>query len=101
MKSKVMNCVQDGDDLSAYGVKAKVMALPGHTKGSIGLDVAGKYLFVGDELDNWVKPGIGHLYYDKEEIKRSAERVRSLGDRIICYGHGKPTKNVLYAGYQT
>ncbi|MBR5348710.1 MAG: MBL fold metallo-hydrolase, partial [Lachnospiraceae bacterium] len=50
--------VQEGDDLSTYGVNAKVLELPGHTYGSIGLDVDGKYLLVGDALDNWVKPGI-------------------------------------------
>ena len=63
----------------------KVIGLPGHTKGSIGLDVAEKYLFVGDELDNWLVPGIGHLYHDPETLRTSAEKVRSLGDRIICY----------------
>ena len=85
--------IQDGDDLGSYGIPAKVIGLPGHTKGSIGLDVAEKYLFVGDELDNWLFPGIGHLYHDPETLRASAEKVRSLGDRIICYGHGKPTKN--------
>jgi len=85
--------IQDGDDLGSYGISAKVIGLPGHTKGSIGLDVAEKYLFVGDELDNWLLPGIGHLYHDPETLRASAEKVRSLGDRIICYGHGKPTKN--------
>ena len=85
--------IQDGDDLSSYGIPAKVIGLPGHTKGSIGLDVAEKYLLVGDELDNWLVPGIGHLYHDPETLRASAEKVRDLGDRIICYGHGKPTKN--------
>ena len=84
--------VKDGDDLSDYGIKANIIELPGHTLGSIGVDVADKYLFVGDELDNWIRPAIGHLYYDKGALKRSAQKIKALGDRIICYGHGRPTK---------
>ena len=83
--------VEDGDDLSEYGINAKIIGLPGHTLGSIGVDVEEKHLFVGDELDNWIRPGVGHLYYDLDAIKESAERVRNLGERTIYYGHGNPT----------
>ncbi len=82
---------EDGDDLSEYGIYAKIIGLPGHTLGSIGVDVEEKHLFVGDELDNWIRPGVGHLYYDFDAIKESAERVRNLGERTIYYGHGNPT----------
>ena len=78
--------IKDGDDLSEYGIKAKVIELPGHTLGSIGVDVEGKHLFVGDELDNWVKPAVGHLYHDFDLIRKSAGRVRGLGERTIYYG---------------
>lgn len=30
--------LKDGDDLSSYGLDAKIVALPGHTKGSIGIE---------------------------------------------------------------
>ncbi|MBO4680404.1 MAG: MBL fold metallo-hydrolase [Clostridiales bacterium] len=85
--------VSDGDDLSAYGFNAKVIAMPGHTNGSVGLDVEGTHLLVGDALDNWITPGIAHLYYDFDAVKKSAEKIRSLGDRTVYYGHGKPTAN--------
>ena len=85
--------VREGDDLSSYGVNARIVELPGHTLGSIGVDVEERHLFVGDELDNWIWPGVGHLYNDKNAIKKSAEKIRSLGDRTIYYGHGKPTAN--------
>ena len=88
--------VSDGDDLSSYGINAKIMELPGHTRGSIGVDVEGKHLFVGDELDNWIRPGIGHLYNNLNAIKKSAEKLRKLGDRTVYYGHGKPTANKKY-----
>ena len=80
----------DEDDLSSYGINAKIIELPGHTFGSIGVDVEEKHLFVGDELDNWITPGVGHLYTDFDAIKKSADKIKSLGNRTIYYGHGKP-----------
>ena len=88
------NCVfvKEGDTLSDYGFpEIKVVELPGHTKGSIGLLVGEDSILVGDALDNWIKPGMGHLYCDLEEQKRTAEKIHSLGPRKIYYGHGKPT----------
>ena len=85
--------VEDGDDLGSYGFNAKVIAMPGHTNGSIGLDVEETHLLVGDALDNWITPGIAHLYYDFDAVKKSAEKIRSLGERTVYYGHGKPTAN--------
>ena len=87
--------VKDGDDLSFYGIKAKIIGLPGHTLGSIGVDVEQKHLFVGDELDNWLRPALGHLYYDFDAIKDSARKIKGLGTRTIYYGHGKPTENKI------
>ena len=85
--------VKDGDDLATYRFDAKVIELPGHTLGSIGVDVEGKYLLVGDALDNWIRPGVGHLFHDRETIRKSAEKIRATGDRTIYYGHGNPTGN--------
>ena len=85
--------IKEGDDLSAYGIDAKILELPGHTNGSIGVDVEGKSLLVGDALDNWISPATGHLYSDPEALVRSAERIRNLGERTLYYGHGKPTPN--------
>ncbi len=85
--------ISEGDDLSAYGIGAKIVGLPGHTRGSVGVDVEGKSLLVGDALDNWIRPATGHLYSNIEDLKDSAEKIRSLGERVIYYGHGKPTAN--------
>ena len=87
--------VKDGDDLSSYGINAKIIEMPGHTLGSIGVDVDGAHLFVGDELDNWVRPAIAHLYYDFDAVKQSAQKINALGSRTIYYGHGKPTESKI------
>ncbi len=83
--------VQEGDDLSGYGIPARVIELPGHTLGSIGVDADGKHLLVGDALDNWILPGTAHLFYDRNAARASAEKIRKLGGRTIYYGHGNPT----------
>ncbi len=84
--------VKEGDTLADYGFPdIRVVELPGHTKGSIGLLAGDSAILVGDALDNWIRPGVGHLYYDLEIQKNTAEKIRSFGPRKIYYGHGKPT----------
>ena len=85
--------IKEGDSLSEYGIDAQIIELPGHTKGSIGVDVAGGKLIVGDALDNWISPATGHLYCDIDALKKSAGKIMSLGPRTLYYGHGKPTDN--------
>ena len=85
--------VKEGDTLAEYGFPdIKVTELPGHSKGSIGLLVADDALLAGDALDNWIRPGMGHLYTDLEAEKKTVEKIRSFGKRTYYYGHGKPTE---------
>jgi len=85
--------LKDGDDLTEYDISAKVIGLPGHTKGSIGIDVDGKELIVGDALMNMFYPTVAMLYNDEKVMKDSAKKITGLGERIIYFGHGKPVKN--------
>ena len=82
--------VKEGDSLDQYGINAKIIDLPGHTNGSIGVDVEEKHLLVGDAMDNWVLPALGHLYYNMKDIKKSYYKIQALGHRTIYFGHGKP-----------
>jgi glyoxylase-like metal-dependent hydrolase (beta-lactamase superfamily II) len=85
-----------GDDLSEYGVPAKVIGLPGHTNGSIAIDVDGKYLIAGDAVMNMLYPTVSLLYHNREEMLDSAAKISALGERIIYFGHGKPARNRLW-----
>ena len=85
--------LKEGDSLEEYGIPAEIIAVPGHTKGSIAVDVEGKYLIVGDALMNMFYPTVSMLYNDKEVMLKSAERISGIGDRVICFGHGKNVKN--------
>ena len=84
--------VKEGDTLAEYGFPdIKVVELPGHSMGSIGLLIADDAMLVGDALDNWIRPATAHLYTDLDVEKKTVEKIRSFGKRTYYYGHGKPT----------
>lgn len=85
--------LHDGDFLADYGMDARIVALPGHTKGSVGVDVDGRYLLVGDALMNMFYPTVSMLYHDRDEMLQSAEKISGMGDRILYFGHGGPVAN--------
>ena len=85
--------LSEGDTLISYGVNGKVLELPGHTNGSIGIDVDEKNLIVGDALMNMFYPTISMLYHDRKKVLESAKKISNLGDRIIYFGHGDPVNN--------
>ncbi len=82
-----------GDSLKEYGIDANIIALSGHTKGSIGVDVEERYLIVGDALMNMFYPTISMLYNNKKDMLESAGKIGGLGKRTIYFGHGKPVAN--------
>lgn len=86
-------CLRDGDSLADYGIPATIIALAGHTKGSIGVDVEGKHLIAGDALMNMFYPTVSMLYHNKSDMLASAEKISGLGERTIYFGHGKPLPN--------
>lgn len=71
---------------------AKVVELPGHTKGSIGIEVENN-LFVGDALMNMFYPTVSMLYADEQEMLSSVKYISELRDKTIYFGHGKPKRN--------
>lgn len=85
--------LKDGDSLENYGIPAKIVALAGHTDGSIGIDIEGKYLIVGDALMNMFYPTVSMLYHDKAQMLESAKKISNIGERTIFFGHGKPKYN--------
>lgn len=85
--------LKSGDNLSDYGVDAKVIELPGHTNGSVGLEVDNDKLFVGDALMNMFYPTVSMLYTDERAMLESAGYISESGDKTIYFGHGKPKRN--------
>lgn len=86
--------LEDGDSLDSYGIPGiTITGLPGHTNGSIGLDVAGQDLIVGDALMNMFYPTVSMLYHDEAAMLDSVRKLEALGPRTIHFGHGKSVKN--------
>ena len=85
--------LKEGDTLEEYGVRAKIIELPGHTKGSIGVDIEGGAIIVGDALMNMFYPTVSMLYNDYKEMRNSVKKIEELGERTVYFGHGKPIRN--------
>jgi hydroxyacylglutathione hydrolase len=80
----------DGQSLTGYGLNAKIIYLPGHTKGSIGILTDEGDLFAGDTLANWKNPDIAIFVDDFQELKNSINKLKNLNIKNIYPGHGKP-----------
>lgn len=88
-----MVLLNEGDTLDNYGIAGRILSVPGHTKGSIAVDIAQKHIFVGDALMNMFYPTVSMLYNDRKEMLKSAKKIGDLGKRTIYFGHGKPVEN--------
>ena len=83
----------EGLSLEDYGVQARIIELPGHTKGSVGLISGDTDIIVGDALMNIFYPCKSMLYENREVMEQSAKRISGFTDFNIHFGHGKPVKN--------
>jgi glyoxylase-like metal-dependent hydrolase (beta-lactamase superfamily II) len=83
-------CIDEGYDFSGYGFDAKVLDIPGHSKGSIGILTASGDLFCGDLLFNTEKPAKNTLIDDVVELDASVEKLKTLKIKTVYPGHGKP-----------
>jgi glyoxylase-like metal-dependent hydrolase (beta-lactamase superfamily II) len=81
--------VDEGYDLSGYGLAAKVVAIPGHSKGSIAVLTTGGDLFCGDLFDNTEKPVLNSIMDDQTAALSSVKRLEGLALKTVYPGHGK------------
>lgn len=82
--------IKDEDNLSAYGWDAKILDLPGHSQGSIGILTANGNLFCGDLLTNIKKPILNSIMDDLEVANASVVKLKNLAINTVYPGHGKP-----------
>ena len=80
--------IEDGDDLSRYGFEARVLHIPGHSKGSIGVMTTDSNLFCGDLLTG-DKPTLNSIMDSLEVANASLDRLKSLSIKAVYPGHGK------------
>jgi hydroxyacylglutathione hydrolase len=82
--------VGEGDDLGEYGLDGKVVCIPGHTTGSIGVLTSEGDFFCGDLLTNSGSPEKNKLVDNEAEMDASIEKLKTLGVKTVYPGHGKP-----------
>ncbi len=82
--------VEDGQDLSEYGLDARIIRIPGHSKGSIGMLTASGDFFCGDLIENEKKPKLNSIMDDRTAANASVEKLKSLAISNVYPGHGNP-----------
>lgn len=82
--------LKPGDDLAAYGWEATVVALPGHSQGSIGLLTTMGSFFCGDLLANVGKPDVWSILDDRAAAAASVAALADLPITTVYPGHGRP-----------
>lgn len=82
--------LDDGDDLRAYGLDARVLHTPGHTPGSSCLIVEGRLAFVGDLISTTTRSTVQRFFADDWSlIPDSLARLQALKPERVYAGHGR------------
>lgn len=81
-----------GMSLEPYGLRGRVVALPGHTLGSVGVLLETGELFAGDAMMGIGRPSGAWCYEDREAARRSEGVIRALEARRVYFGHGMAGK---------
>lgn len=82
--------LKEGMSLAPFGVEGETVALPGHTKGSMGVWLESGALFVGDAMQNFGRPSAAWCYEDHGAMEESAAKIRRMNPAALYFGHGKP-----------
>lgn len=81
--------LNDGDDLSAYGLQARVLSIPGHSRGSIGILTADGDLFCGDLFGNVDQPELWSIIDDVPAAHSSVKKLGGCPIKTVYPGHGE------------
>lgn len=82
--------LKDNQIINEYGPELKIVELPGHTNGSIGI-IYKDYLFAGDALVYRKKyPEIAYQNQNNQSAKETYKKIVNLSSKMIFLGHDKP-----------
>lgn len=82
--------LRDGDVLDLGG-GAEILAIPGHTEGSIAIHLPRhRVLFTGDTVANVGSLMLGAFNQDRARTIESFRRLATVDVDIACFGHGDP-----------
>lgn len=81
--------LEDGEELSNFGLQATVLHTPGHTAGSCCLLVEGRFVFAGDLVSNTGRPHFQRYYaQDWAKLAQSLKQLQDLRPEWVYPGHG-------------
>lgn len=93
--------VEAGDVLE-FGGGAVVVAVPGHTDGSIALHLPGPgVLFTGDAVANVSRTMLGVFNTDRVQAVASLRLLANLDAETAVFGHGDPIRQRASAALRT
>lgn len=82
--------LQEGLTLDEFGLPARVIHTPGHTLGSVSLDLGAGVMVIGDAMINQIRVGMP-LYGENNDLAYdSLRKIHALRPRVLYSGHGKP-----------
>lgn len=82
--------LHDGDVLD-FGGAAEILAIPGHTDGSIAIHLPSRgVLFTGDTIANVGTVMLGTFNQDRAQTVTAFKRLAELDVQTACFGHGEP-----------
>jgi glyoxylase-like metal-dependent hydrolase (beta-lactamase superfamily II) len=88
-------------DLAPYGIEGRAVLMPGHTAGSIVIELQSGEVFVGDMLlggtmgGNLFPHAAGEHYF-QADLEQSHRNIRTLierGFKVFHLGHGGPVSD--------
>jgi glyoxylase-like metal-dependent hydrolase (beta-lactamase superfamily II) len=82
--------MNEGDSLEKYGFNAKILHIPGHTEGSIGILTDNNDLIAGDIFAKIKKPTIAPNADNFKKLNHSVERLKGMNINTVYPGHGSP-----------
>ena len=81
--------LNDGDNLTEFGIRGRVLHTPGHTLGSSSLVLDDQIAFVGDLVTNKGRPRLQRYFAQNwSQLPESLRRIQALKLAQIYPGHG-------------
>ncbi len=88
--------IEGDQELKDYGIDARIIHIPGHSLGSIGVVTKDGDLFCGDLLNNTRTPEKNKFMDEEAQMDASIEKLKALKIKTVYPGHGKPFKMEKY-----
>jgi glyoxylase-like metal-dependent hydrolase (beta-lactamase superfamily II) len=80
--------LENDGDLSEFGMDARIISIPGHSRGSLGILTSERDLFCGDLFENIKAPCLNSIMDDLEEAQSSCRKLAELNIGLVYPGHG-------------